>query len=340
MKPRKILSYLVSPGKGNPDPEPVIGTAIPLSGLLYKMLSEVFVRSEDECKVPIRFLMSPEGEQRNEVRSHVVNLLKRPTLLKGSVLAQRLRDVTTGKSGLGLLFFIFGREGDLHKLVLSRFPADQGILAEAKKEGLEVEFVERVFMKSAKTYKAALYQGRSVDADFWAGHAVDKQINAPQDYLARYWIHDFLASDFKTTSKAGSKRLAVALKEASKSAPSIQVKQEIISAAILAQGFSGRTVSIRALTDQLRLSNPAREAIESHFHGNDTLLEDTFVLDREEFQRYTTYASIELDHGGILTAPTEKFKECFQQETVNEEESEYRFSTTGRIVDERIKGRR
>src|ERR1039458_2257650 len=100
MKPSKILGYLVPPGKGHEDPEAVGGTTVPLSGKMFSMLSGIFEKSEEECKVPIRFVTA--GTQQNDVRDEVRDLLKNPTLLRGEKLAERLRGVSTGKSGLGL----------------------------------------------------------------------------------------------------------------------------------------------------------------------------------------------------------------------------------------------
>ena len=339
MKPSKILGYLVPPGKGHEDPEAVGGTTVPLSGKMFSMLSGIFEKSEEECKVPIRFVTA--GTQQNDVRDEVRDLLKNPTLLRGEKLAERLRGVSTGKSGLGLFFLLLGQESGTHKIVLSRFPANQGVLAEQEKGTLQVEFVERIFMKSAKTYKAALYKGKGIDSGFWNGHVVDRQIASSQDQVAHYWIRDFLLSAFLTTSKAGSKRLAVALKEASKTADSLQTKQEILAAIALTRNFYGKTVSIRDLSARLNLSAPARTAIENQVE-NDTLLTDTFVLDSDEFQHNAAYATVELDQGQMLTAPADRFDECFTREQIPSADNEgrIRFVTEGRVVDERLRSRR
>jgi hypothetical protein len=339
MKPSKILSYLVPPGKGQEEPEEVSGAIVPLSGNLFTMLSGVFEKSDAECKVPIRFITG--GTQQNDVRNEICGLLNSPTLAKGRKLAGRLRDVSTGRSGLGLLFFLIGQDGPTHKIVISRFPADQGVLAERKKGSLQVAFVEQIFMKSAKTYKAALYKAKSIDSAFWDGHVVDRQIAASQDQVAHYWIREFLQSDFMTTSKAGSKRLATALKEASKAADTLQTKQEIMAAMALTRNFYGKTVSIRDLSTRLNLSAPARKAIEGQF-DNDALLTDTFVLDSEEFQRHAAFAMVELDQGAMLTAPADRFDKCFTREQVagSGDEQRFRFTTEGHIIDERLKSRK
>jgi len=339
MKPNKILSYLVPVGKGEEEPEDVTGTPVPLSGSMFSMLAEVFEKADDECKVPIRFITA--GSQQNDVRDEICGILANPTLARGRKIAERLRDVSTGKSGLGLLFLVIGEDSGTHKIVLSRFPADQGVLAERKKGALQVEFVERIFMKSAKSYKAALYKGKAIDSGFWHGSVVDRQIASSQDQVARYWIRDFLLSDFMTTSKAGSKRLAVALKEASKAVDTLPAKQEILAAIALTRNFYGKTVSIRDLSNRLNLSAPARKAIEDQV-GNEALLSDTFVLDSDEFQHNAAYATVELDQGAMLTAPADRFDECFTREPVGNTGSEerFRFVTEGRIVDERLKSRR
>lgn len=339
MKPTKIFSYLVPAGKGHEDPEEVSGTTVPLSGSMFSMLSGIFEKSETECKVPIRF--STSGSQQNDVRDEVRHVLKHPTVSNGKKLAGRLRAVSTGKSGLGLLFLLLGEENGSHKILVSRFPADQGVLAERKRGSLQVEFVERIFMKNAKTYKAAVYKGKAIDSGFWNGHVVDRQIAAAQDQVAHYWIREFLLSDFMTTSKAGSKRLAVALKEASKKADSLQTKQEILAAIALARNFYGTTVSIRELSNRLNLSAPARTAIENQVE-NTALLTDTFVLDSAEFQRNAAYATVELDQGAMLTAPADRFNECFTREQVADtpNEERVRFTTEGRVVDERLRSRK
>jgi hypothetical protein len=119
MKPKKILSYLVPVGKGQEDPEEVTGTEIPQAGSFFLMLAGIFENSTAECTVPIRFVT--DGLQQNDVRDAIRELLKNPTLTKGRKLAERLREVSTRKSGLGLLFLLLGQEGDLHKIVVSRF---------------------------------------------------------------------------------------------------------------------------------------------------------------------------------------------------------------------------
>ena len=189
-----IHTYLVHPGKGSEEPPQIGGTVVALEGKLFDLLSDIYAKSDRECDIDISFNHSGEGKQQNPCRDLVVYYLRGPTVARGRHIAQRLERVTTHRSGLGLLFLIAGKEGREYKIIISRFPADSAILAEENRQALTVEFLERVFMKSATAYKAALYQHASFAAGFWVGKAVDKQINPGVVQLSNYWIAEFLDS--------------------------------------------------------------------------------------------------------------------------------------------------
>lgn len=333
-----VTSFLVQPGKNVENPPESDGTQLPLEGNLFEMLKYVFNRSDRECDIPIRFLSDDNINQNNEVRNMLIDLLKYSTIEKGIPLANRLRDFTTWKSGLGLLFLILGHDEDKQdmKVVLSRFPADRGILAEAGADGLKLEFIERIFMKSSTTYKAALYRGDSLEGGFWFGYAVDKQLD---DQVANYWIRDFLASDLKTTSKAGTKRFAIAIRDATKKAPSVDVQQELIGLRILVGGLSGKSVSIKGVMDNFGLCDDARRTITKQL-PHKGLITDKFVLDREEFIRHAPFTSVELHTGCVLLAPSDTFNDVFRRQTIDDEMKRYQFIAEGMIIDERIRGRK
>src|SRR5262249_44273283 len=161
-----------------------------------------------------------------------------------------------------LLFLMKGQLSNVHRLVISRFPADQGVVAQEHAERLSVEFIERVFMKSAKAYKSAIYSSDSLARGFWDGRAVDRQISGPKE-LSYYWIREFLLSELRTTGAAGTKRLAVAFRSAIRSAGQLEIRQELISAASLVRGQHGKRRSARQMVAQLGLSEEAARALES-----------------------------------------------------------------------------
>ncbi len=336
----KIYSYLTYPGKkaGGDESkkvEDVAGADIPLSGTMFEMLKGIFDHTDIECKTPISFSMNGKGQQQNQVRDELIAFLKKPTQENGLFLARRLQDVTTERSGLGLLFITFGKGDNQLKVVISRFPADQGVLAERDKTTLSVSFVERVFMKNAHAYKAIAYEGSSFDNDFWDGMAVDRQ-TAGAKSLANYWIQDFLKSDFKITPKAGTKQLALALRQTSKKTSDENAKREIISAANLASNLDGETLSINSFMKRYGLSDTVKEAVVATLSNSD-LADVDFKFDREEFSRHIHYTSKELDSGAILTAPSDNFDKCFNPKKIDNDKQEYEFTARGKIVNQRLR---
>lgn len=153
MKITKILSFLTYPEKNKAEQMEITGTEIPIDeGKLCRMLSDVFFRSDAECNIPVAFL-SEDGEQENAVRNMILGVVKEPTVESTKALAARLQLFTTKTSGMGLLFFCIGSEGENSKIVISRFPADEGVVAERGLDKLTVSFVEQVFLKSSHSYR-------------------------------------------------------------------------------------------------------------------------------------------------------------------------------------------
>lgn len=333
----KIFSFLTFPAKHLDEQPKIAGTEIRNIGKLYQMLTEVFNRAPYECNIPICFMASEDGTQFNEVRAEVIDLLKEQSVPLGLKLAQRLQATTTNKSGLGLLFLTIGEDSSGEKILLiSRFPADEGIVAAQNAETLSVEFVEQVFLKNAHAYKGALYKDSSIESGFWTGNAVDRQINHGAKDLATYWIKDFLRSDLATTSRAGTKRLAVALREANRQTSDIMVKQEISAGATLARNLSGKITTISEFCEKFQLSKETKKAILASVKP-EQLADDRFLFDIIEFNKHFSYKSIELDNGAILTASLGKFDQCFRKTAVEERQGAFLFTTEGMIVDERLK---
>lgn len=221
------------------------------------------------------------------------------------------------------------------QLVISRFPADQGIIAEERSRRLSVEFIERVFMKNAQSYKSAFYSSDSLERGFWDGWAVDRQISGPRE-LSDYWIRDFLASDLGTTGPAGTRRLAVALRDAVRSTCDLGIRHELISAAGLLRGQDGQRRSTREIVDRLGLSHASQEALTAAFPRAD-LVNEVFQFDREEFERNAPYRTVELDNGGVLVAEDAHFETVFRQQVIDRDNGRIRYTTEGRVVNENLR---
>jgi hypothetical protein len=337
---KAIHSFLVHPAKNinEADAPKIGGTCVALGeGRLVGMLQEIYRRAESECKIDISFNPATNGNQQNDCRDLIVSYAEKSQIEDGRALATRLQRVTTWKSGLGLLFFIVGVEDeDQTKLVISRFRADNGILAAQDESSLSVEFLERVFMKRATSYKAVMYIDKSFSAGFWEGRAIDKQNDSDS---SEYWIKDFLASDFRTTSAAGTRRLADALRNAVTKAKTVEVKGNLIAAAQLARGLEGQSTSIAGILDRFGLSGEARESVEQEVEPH--LRTESFRLNVAVLDEHAPLRSIELDNGAVLIAPTSRFDNIFRTEKLpSGDKDRVRITTEGRIIDERLRKRK
>lgn len=333
---KTILSFLTYAGKNKPDATDASGTLIPLdTGKLCQMLTSTYDKAELDCNIPISFI-GEGGLQANDVRDQVIKVIKHPTVVSALPLAKRLQSATTGSSGMGLLFVCVGVESGQSKIVISRFPADEGIVAERTSSKLTVQFVEQVFLKSAYSYKAVIYRGKSFSNDFWSGAAVDKQVNHGAKNIADYWISDFLQSEFRTTGAAGTKRLAMALRKALTSTDNSEVKHDIASAVRLAANIKKTAMTIEEFCDDLHLSNASKAAVVEAVDPP-RLLKEKFKFQYAEFSRHIAYKLIELDNGAILSAQVEKFDTCFKTEVSHSNSGAYTFTTSGEIINERLK---
>jgi hypothetical protein len=338
----RIFSYLVEPvDKDDDGAQRILGTVLPKRGRLVEMMTDIYDRSERDCDIEIIF-RAPEGNQTNACRTLLMEHLARPTEATGRAIAARLQAVTTNRSGLGLLFLANGVEGTLKRLMLARFPADVGVVAEERAGTLNVDFVEHVFLKNAHAYKNATYLEEAPGQGFWKGKAVDKQSSEARG-LSNYWIEGFLDSELETSARAGSKRLALALRQAINATPAGEARTDLLLAARMVRSLDGRRISPESLGPQLALSAGAVTALQAALPRPD-LFTQTFELNLEEFDKWAAFRSVELDNGGVLIGPDASFDDVFHRQPVAVAIGEngpggdrVRFITEGRVVKEQLR---
>lgn len=336
MKIETIHSYLVNPEKGSDEPSEIRGTEVLMEGNLFKMLSEIFHNSVQECKYEIAFNHNEEGGQQNNCKDLIVNYTNSRLYKDGIKIALHLQSQTTKRSGLGLLFLIVGTQGIKKRTVISRFPADNGILAEESNKALNVTFVERIFMKSAKAYKSAVYEGINPSSNYWKGKAIDKQINSDLT-ISDYWIKHFLISDFATTGERGTKRLAAVLRDViNNPETTIKIKEEITAALKLAKGQDGQHVSASSFLSRLGVSTESKQIVQLKMKNS--LYDEKFKMIYAELNKLIAFKTVELSNGANLSAQATKFDEVFQKNRTANEEIEY--ITKGRIIKERVRKRK
>jgi len=304
------------------------------AGKLSDMLGGIFGGVPSSHDFEISFNPAPDGTQQNDCRDLLVSFQGGASGLKGLPIATRLQKVTDNRSGIGLLFLLSGMQGLKQRLVISRFPTDQAILAEIGEGGLDVEFLEQVFIKRLSSYKALMLEHATPASGFWKGIATDRQAGQSGEHISEYWLKDFLNADFSETPAHGTRRLAKALKDAVRANPNQEVKAEIAHASTLAPAvFTGKSLNIGQFCDHFGFSEAAKETIKNHLQ-KPSLYTKMFQFDAGEFKNIAPYRTVEMSNGAILTAPNEEFESVFETTVISDGEIEYK--THGRVSDQRI----
>jgi hypothetical protein len=329
------FAFLIPPGKSGDQHSEISCKSISSGpGKLFEMLTEVFSGQDGSQDFEISFNPSSSGKQYNKCRELFIEFVKNPSKECGITIAKRLCDVTDKRSGVGLLFILVGNNGLNKRLVVSRFPTDQAILAEIGDDGLAVEFLEQVFIKRLSSYKAVRLDHQSPSDGFWTGIATDRQAGRSGEHISEYWLKDFLDADFSETPAAGTRRLASALKGAIKASPNSDVKAQIAHASSLAPAvFSGKSISIDQFCDHFGFSAAAKETVKNQL-SKPGLSSKKFKFDEKEFKNTVLYRTIEINNGAILTAPNEDFENVFSKEEVSR--GVVKFITQGQVRDQRL----
>ncbi|WP_321488313.1 hypothetical protein [uncultured Hyphomonas sp.] len=329
-----IHSYLVKP-TDDEEESPPIGTPVPLSGDLYAILSGVFDKSANECKIEVIFRKSETGDQYNDVRQTLIDILEAPSEPeRGEVvhkLALRLLNFTNGVTGPGLLFVIGGVESGHSKIMISRFPADEGIMADDQDGKLTVSFVDKLFMKNRNSYKAVVFHRLSPTSTRRSGTAVDKQVNDTKSPSSRYWIEDFLACELAVTPQAGSERFATALREVYNSTDDLEDKMLLAAAARTLQNFGGQKHTPSELLGLLNLPDEFINAVEKKLGPH--AMAETFELNVDYFKSSFRYQSKLLHTGVMITAEVQDYEEVVHEKEVGDETE---ITTRGRIINSKV----
>lgn len=326
-----IHSYIVRPEKNIEELTPLVGVAIQSGGALFTQLRAVYDAANDECDIAIQFNPGPDGTQQNDARDALIKYIAAPSLPLADVIADRLRICTTRRSGLGLLFIMTGQIDGQSKIVLSRFPADSGILAEEEGGTLNVELVERVFMKNRTAYKSVVYNNLTATSGVWIGNAVDKQINSLMQETSGYWIKGFLNSDFRETGPAGTKRLANAIRKAMIAAKDSNVSVELLPLLNLGAQLDGQAVSIHDVLTRYNISDDAQQLVRSSLPRPE-VANITFTFERVIFENEIKLKVIKLDSGAYIAAPASEFDDIVGS-VDNKDGQPNEYYVQGKLVD-------
>lgn len=329
----RLQTFLVHPNKSVDERRAITGAEVALEGQVFDLLTKVYMDADRECRIDISFNHAADGRAENDCRNLLLAYAGAPSVATGRPLAERLGGFTNNRSGLGLLFLATGMLNNGRKTLIARFAANNGILADENPEALNVQFIERVFLRSVKSFKAAVYQDTLTPQAYWTGRVVDRQIGSRDTEVSRYWITEFLASDFRTTSAQGTRVLAVALKNALKKTDDPTIKRQITAAATLGPNLNDQVMTAGEFLERMGLNEAARGVITAQLR-HEGVLNDQFRFSGDEFTRQLSYTTIELNNGAMLSAMTTEFDQVFGIHDADDGQVTYR--TTGRIVRQKL----
>ncbi len=337
MEITNLYSFIAQIGKGDPNLKIDMrqGTTITPDTSVFHLMEQILAKSGKDCDVPVAF--TPEnGRQENAVRTMITALMRNPGLTQCLPLVRRLASYTTNVSGIGLAFFVIGKDDSNKVLLISRFPAEHGITTEPSTRRLSVEYVENVFMRNSYRYKAVLYRGSALNTDFWDGFAVDKQIAQTGKELSDYWVRDFLESELKLTPERGSEMLAKLIKDTIAASQDAGIIQQLLSCVTLATNLNGKSLSVKAFCTRFNLGEAVRTELISRL-PNQTMADKQFIFSQEEFCKYARYRTVSLDNDAVLSAPADRFEKIWRHD--KDEDGKSRFSTVGQIREQKIRTR-
>lgn len=339
MELKKVYCYFSPVAKGIEGSiiEKIKYTEIKDTHDVYLKMLQLINSVKRECDLNIIFSSSSE-KQNNTTRNMIIDIITNKSIENGLPLIEWLSKNTDNKSKSGLVFILIGNDNEDQFIIITRYPAEEGIIISDKKNNIKVEILDEVFLKNSHRYKMAFFEGQSYQGDFWKGLAVDKQVNDSSlgiREVSEYWIKDFLKCDLEMTSKRGSILVAKTFRALLGSKIDNSDKEEIVKAAISIKTLQGKKITIRNMIRDLDIDDQIAEKIIKQL-PNKEVAEQVFHFDMQYFNGIFNLRVKYLNTGAIIVAPNEEFDEIFNQEKVAES-SLTRYTTEGYTTNETIR---
>ena len=325
----KIYGFIAPVGKEVADIEnlEIKGSEILPSNKLFAKLELLFNNANKECDILIRFV-AKTGKQDNEVRDHIIKICNKFTFGNCQPLVKSLARFTDNKIKEGLLFFIYAKEQTKTKLLIARFPSEEGITVKDNKGKCVFEVINDVYLKNSRKYKAVYYQ--STQDDFWTGYAVDKQINdSGVKEISDYWVKSFLQSELKLNSNRGSELLAKAVRQTITDTTDDEVKGELIGVTSLVKNINTQALTFKSFFDKMNVSPKTKTEVLARIDPPE-LCEISFQFNSDRFAENCTYLMKFLDTGAIAMAPAADFPTIWNEGVA--ENGKVRYSTEGKNI--------
>ena len=126
-----------------------------------------------------------------------------------------------------------------------------------------------MFLRNARTYKAALFDDISQNSNYWHAAVVDKQAGY-ENKSAAYWTELFLQSTEQTTSKHGTKRLAMAIKKTISDRSLGDDQHHLVRSVVAANSLRKRRVSVIDFCNHFQFPKNVTEGVIGNLQNPDS----------------------------------------------------------------------
>jgi hypothetical protein len=316
----------------------VRGSSVDVNTIPQEFFAPLFVAADTSCRVGIA--LAPEGgQQRSRVRELLLAIARGAYGEKDEAsreLACRLAGATTRRSPPGLLVILSGRQGQVCRLVLWKFPADEGLQAQILSGSITINLLRDAFSKSSSYFKAAVFEEGDAESVFWEGRVEDRQMKQRLREVADFWVEDFLAARLVFKPAHGTRVLAKALGQLLSRVESADDRDALISAATVAKAQPGRRISIAGFAGDYLPRELGEGLIE--LAGGHEVADHVFELDSETLGKEFNMRSLVLDGQFTVKGPMDRFDDVVLQREIAET-SQVEVTLRGRVTSQRIGSR-
>jgi hypothetical protein len=184
-------------------------------------------------------------------------------------------------------------------------------------------------------YKAALFEGSASETSFWKGKVEDNQAKDTVGEVAEFWTANFLSARSVLTDVHGTRLACKALKKVIDKTKSPDAKEDLVAAARVLRGQSGRQISLDDITNDYMPEESRADFLEA---TGPEIAHQIFRLDQKTLESQLRLKSIMLDDKFMVRGPLEEFDDAVTMKPIGEDE-EVEVSLRGRVTSESVKTR-
>jgi len=190
------------------------GGAFPVKAEIQEVLDNLLISSKLPTQATVDFRVDGSTnlqQRKNVVRNLVMDFAFGSTAkakAAAQALAEKLGEAMDDRSPPTLLMLTASRNGTDRRATLWAFPQDEAFQFRPSRSGASIKVLTDIFSRSSRLRKAALFDGKERQTDFWNGHILDLQSTGGFGKAADYWITSFLECRFGMEGEAGTKLLA------------------------------------------------------------------------------------------------------------------------------------